>query len=532
MSSMNITLSFQDGFDDFRAVKPFTLLRDYVIPVLEERRADLDAMYSRVMGRPEVDPVLLTGVTILQMMEGVSDRAAVELCCYDVRWRVALGLPSDWEPFHPTTLVYFRQRMAEHECSRLVMDAGLEAMTRDGYIRKSGAVRIDSTHVLGAVSAMSRLACVRETLRFALNFLTELTNVDDWEPWYSRYENRNPKELRKASKDTLKATMVQAGKDTFEVLNKVTAQTKVAIESEPVALLQRVFNEQFKIADDGEVAQRRAAAPGAVQNPNDPDASWSTKGATGKEGWVGYKLQVCERAPSETCEKGEPTSAVITSVVTQPAITSDHGSLDPVLDEHISNGQEAPVEIFADAGYISAGDLKQATDNGYDLTGPVAGPPHRSGLYGADSFSVDIPTRKAVCPAGITSSSCSRIHEGGRDKTFYYFEWPEAVCAACELKDKCLSKKKKRKRRSLEVGADHMFIQARRILCKTPEYIELMKRRNAVEGTHSELKRGYGIRRGRYKGLAKTALQHQFTAAACNLRRWAARLCWLAKKIA
>jgi len=532
MSSMNITLSFQEGFDDFRAVKPFTLLRDKVLPVLEERRADLDAMYNSVMGRPEVDPVLLTGVTILQMMQGASDRVAVELCCYDVRWRVALGLPSDWEPFHPTTLVYFRQRMAEHECSRLVMDAGIEAMTRDDYIKKSGAVRIDSTHVFAAISAMSRLACVRETIRFALNFLTKLTNVDDWEPWYSRYGERNPKELRKASKETLKATMAQAGKDAFDVLNKVTEQIKVASEAEPVALLQRVFNEQFEIADDGEVDQRKSTDSGAVKNPNDPDAHWSTKGATGKEGWVGYKLQVCETAPSETCSKGEPTSAVITSVVTQSAETSDHGSLKPVLDEHLSNGQEAPVEIFADAGYISAGDLKQAADNNYDLTGPVAGPPHRSGLYGADLFSVDIPTRKAVCPAGITSSSCSRIHEGGRDKTVYYFEWPEDVCAACKLKDKCLSKKKKRKRRSLEVGADHMFIQERRILCKTPEYIELMKRRNAVEGTHSELKRGYGIRRGRYKGLAKTAIQHQFTAAACNLRRWAARLCWLANKTA
>ena len=77
-----------------------------------------------------------------------------------------------------------------------------------------------------------------------------------------------------------------------------------------------------------------------------------------------------------------------------------------------------------------------------------------------------------------------------------------------------------------------MYLQQRRKLCKTPEYQELMKRRNAIEGTHSELKRGYGIRRCRYKGLAMTALQHQFTAAACNLRRWAARLCWLEKKSA
>ena len=530
MSSMNFTFAFSDGFDNFKNVKAFTLLRDHVLPVLEERRDDLEAMYSPVMGRPEVDPVLLTGVTILQMMEKLPDRAAVEACCYDVRWRVALGLPSDWQPFHPTSLVNFRKRMIEHASAGLVMDAGLEAMMRDGYIRKNGAIRIDSTHVLGAVSAMSRLACVRETLRFALNFLIEFTNVDDWEPWYSRYDNRNPKELRKASKDTLKATMAQAGKDTHEILNKVTMQIKTAIDSKPVALLQRVFNEQFEITDDGEVAELRAVPAGAVQNPNDPDVSWSTKEALGKDGWKGFKMQVCETAPEETCSKGESTSAIITSIVTQPAETSDHGSLNPVLEEHLLNGQETPVEIFADAGYMSAKDLKQAAESGYELTGPVAGPPHRFGLFGSDSFDVDIPTRKAVCPAGNTSSSCSRIHESGRDKTVYYFEWPEALCAACELKDKCLHWKKKRKRRSLEVGEDHMLIQERRKLCRTPEYIELMKRRNAVEGTHSELKRGYGIRRCRYKGLAKTALQHQFTAAACNLRRWAARLCWCAKK--
>ena len=57
-------------------------------------------------------------------------------------------------------------------------------------------------------------------------------------------------------------------------------------------------------------------------------------------------------------------------------------------------------------------------------------------------------------------------------------------------------------------------------------------RRNAVEGTHSELVRGYGLRRCRYKGRSKTGLQAQFTAAACNLRRWARRLCWEERKTA
>ena len=71
-----------------------------------------------------------------------------------------------------------------------------------------------------------------------------------------------------------------------------------------------------------------------------------------------------------------------------------------------------------------------------------------------------------------------------------------------------------------------MLVQERRALCKTPAYQTRMKRRNGVEGSHSELKRGLGMRRCRYRGLAKANVQVQFTAAACNLRRWAARLCW------
>ena len=75
-----------------------------------------------------------------------------------------------------------------------------------------------------------------------------------------------------------------------------------------------------------------------------------------------------------------------------------------------------------------------------------------------------------------------------------------------------------------------MTVQSRRALCKTQEYRSRMRKRNAVEGTHSELVRGYGLRRCRYKGRSKTGLQAQFTATACNLRRWARRLCWEERK--
>ena len=51
-----------------------------------------------------------------------------------------------------------------------------------------------------------------------------------------------------------------------------------------------------------------------------------------------------------------------------------------------------------------------------------------------------------------------------------------------------------------------------------------MKLRPVIEGTHSEMKRYHGLRRARYRGLQKVALQCYLTAAVVNLKRWIKRL--------
>jgi len=61
---------------------------------------------------------------------------------------------------------------------------------------------------------------------------------------------------------------------------------------------------------------------------------------------------------------------------------------------------------------------------------------------------------------------------------------------------------------------------------KTPEFKERMKHRNGIEGTQSELVRGHGMRRARYRGLVKVRLQNYFIAAACNVKRWIRREAW------
>jgi len=529
MSTMNAITVPIDG--DAPAVRPYALAYERLLPALEKRRAEVEAMYEPVLGRPEVDPVRLMAVTALQIMARLPDRACAEACLYDARWRLALG---DMPPFHPTTLVRFRNRLAENGKARLALEACLESMREAGYLKSCRAVRIDSTHLLARIADMSRLECVRETLRLALEFLAQFGGAAAWEPWSGRYADRNPEELRKASPAGLAARMDAAGADMRDVLAKADALGDAVAASGPVALLRRVSGEQFEFRD-GAAFQRRASPAGGVVNPHDPEAQWCTKKTLGKDGWHGYKAQVCESVEDAACAKGEPTKSVVTAILVQPATGGDHGSVPGILAEHRSAvGPECrqPEEVFVDAGYVSTPALLKAEGGGYALTGPMPAPPHSGSRFGSDSFAVDIPGRVAACPAGHASSECDRIDDAkyAQYGAKYYFAWPANTCAACPLREQCLSKKSKLARRALEVSEHHMTVQERRVLCKTPEYRSRMRKRNAVEGTHSELVRGYGLRRCRYKGRSKTGLQAQFTATACNLRRWARRLCWEERK--
>ncbi|WP_425607173.1 transposase [Coraliomargarita algicola] len=53
-----------------------------------------------------------------------------------------------------------------------------------------------------------------------------------------------------------------------------------------------------------------------------------------------------------------------------------------------------------------------------------------------------------------------------------------------------------------------------------------MERRNGIEGTQSELIRAYGLRKARYRGLAKVSLQNHLIGTACNLNRLFRRITW------
>jgi Transposase DDE domain len=154
-------------------------------------------------------------------------------------------------------------------------------------------------------------------------------------------------------------------------------------------------------------------------------------------------------------------------------------------------------------------------------TGLLIVPSKQPELYRIEAFDVNIEQRKAVCPQGKISTECSKLTEGGSGKVTYRFEFGRQ-CRNCLLKARCVPQGQPH--RMIRVGALHEVLQQRRREQRTPEFKLRMQHRNGIEGTISELVRGHGLRRARYRGFAKADVQSQLIAAACNIKRWLQKL--------
>ena len=73
----------------FAAADRYRLFAQKVYPVLAQLRGQLEVCYCAEDGRAAVEPVVLLGVRLLQHLEAVPDRQAVDLLHYHADWRGA-----------------------------------------------------------------------------------------------------------------------------------------------------------------------------------------------------------------------------------------------------------------------------------------------------------------------------------------------------------------------------------------------------------------------------------------------------------
>jgi len=257
-------------------------------------------------GQPAEAPGRLALATVLQFMEGLSDRQAADAVRGRIGWKYALGLELTDAGFNPTVLSEFRTRLAHGEPELILLDTLLERAQALGLLKQRGKQRTDSTHVLAAVRSMNRLERVGETMRAALNSLAIaapdwLREVADPE-WFGRYgsriENFNLPKTEAAGQKL--ATVI--GSDGRKLMRAIHASdVRAELEKlDAVSLLCRVWDEQFMDDDAGQPRLRTVdemLSPAAlVTSPEDPQARYSIKRGNP---WVGYKVHFTESCDTE-----------------------------------------------------------------------------------------------------------------------------------------------------------------------------------------------------------------------------------------
>jgi len=130
----------------------------------DEAFADL---FDKKKGRRSVPPSVVATVMVLQRLEGLSDREAVERYCFDNRWRYAAGVGgydgSGWAIFAHTVLVDMRERLRNSEDPDRIFAAALGAARAAGVVGKKRA--LDSTPLYDAVATMDTVTLIRSAIR-------------------------------------------------------------------------------------------------------------------------------------------------------------------------------------------------------------------------------------------------------------------------------------------------------------------------------------------------------------------------------
>jgi transposase len=491
-----------------------------------------------VRGRPGWSPSRLALVTVLQQAEDLTDRMAAEAVRTRLDWKYLLGLPLEDAGFGHTVLCEFRDKVAGGGLERAPLDALLERLASSGLVKAGGKQRTDSTHVVAAVAALNRLELAGESVRAALEALAAAhpdwtAQVLEVSEWTGRYGSPVTSWRPPASKKKQDELAVAYARDGYALLEAVFSPSSPAwlAEIPAVQVLRTVLLQNYARAvhaDGTEVIRRREKEPKGdglppghlrIASPYDTDARW---GAKREVFWLGYKLHV-----TETCDDPPPCGCGSAGCARGCVAAVTDNQVTAAADDGLAAKNLAPGRHYLDSGYLSAAIVAgEYRRHGIVLVGPLlAGAPARARPgYARAGFAVDYDARTVTCPQGKTSASWSPCTPKGQDKIIATFS--RADCGPCPARQLCTPQSSRRRQLTLLPRELAQVLAANRAQEKTASFRADYARRAGIEGTMRQAVT-HGARRARYRGLAKTRLEHAFMAVALNLIRldayWAGR---------
>jgi IS5 family transposase len=451
--------------------------------------------YTPEIGRPAEDPEFMLRLCLLQYIYGDSDRQAVENARLNLAYKYFLGLAVDAEVPDYTTISYFRAQRLGEEKFRLVLEQIVRQCTDKGLVKGKRQI-IDSTPVIANISSSSLVGLVRKCRE---NVLKTIKKQDA-----GVAEKLGLKELQDAR--SVKFTSPEEG------LQKEVEAAGQLLDSVTAELREKRLVPDEELWKDLEllekaVADREEHAKDKLLSPVDTDARMGKKA---QKLWPGYKAHLIM----------EEETGIITGVKTTPANATDGSQLQPMLKEQETVYSIKPQELTGDKAYDWGENLESLARN--QTTANIALSKqvnHRNGTgyFTVDDFLYDPENIKLMCPAGYISTNCYNvIPRYQQNKPGYAFQFRPSQCNSCPLKAKCV---KNRDGRRVFISYYEPYFRLARERLATEEGQQAYRNRYKIEQKVADLTRYCGLRRCRYRGLARASIHTLLATTVCNIKR-------------
>jgi IS5 family transposase len=460
-------------------------------------------------GRPSVPADVVASVIVLQTLHGLTDREAADAVTFDLRWKAACGVAIDAGSFHPSTLTYWRRRLAQSERPQRIFEVVRQLIIETGAVGGKHRRALDSTVLDDAVARQDTvtqlIAVIRRVARDvegAAELVAEhCTGHDYSQPGKPRIAWDD-----QAARDQLVSALVNDALGLLDALDLGAIESEGGKPAEAVALLALVAGQDVEPAHDSDGTDgrwriARTVAPDRMISTVDPDARHAHK--TRHRRQDGFKAHVVV----------EPDTGLITDTALTKAAGPDNSDAsvgadllesDTTIAAEQADGEPA-VEVLADSAY-GTGDMLAALEAAGHL--PVIKPwPLRPAVVGGftlDDFTYDPDAGTLTCPNGITGHLSPK-----RTATF------GAACASCPLRDRCTTSTRGRK---VKLHDHEALLRTHRVRATDPQFQATYRaHRPMVERSIAWLTRGN--RRVPFRGVTKNNAWLHHRVAALNLRR-------------
>src|ERR1039457_4703521 len=432
-----------------------------VFAFLAEHRAELfpgsftaDLFPSRT-GRPSLSADLAGSVLVLQQLYDLSDPQAADALKFDIRWKVACGRSLTQVSFDPSTLVYWRRRIAASDRPDRVSGAVAAVIAQTGLLRGRRKPCGDS--------ATQRVAAIRKVARVvpgAAGVIAAVCALDYSRPGKPGIDWDDP-----VAKESLVSSLVNDALAVLAELAGPDAPERGEPEAGALGLLALVAGQDVEPAEDSDGTDgrwriARKVAPGRVISTAGREARHTRKskskrrdgfrehvaaepdtglitdcemtrpaggGSTEGENGVKRPARARSRPAPPAAGDGSPAVPVPGAERENAAAGRDDAQPPAGAGAEARQGPDARLEVHGDSAYGS-GDARAAyRDAGHDTIikpGPLR--PAVPGGFAIDDFTVDEEQGTVTCPAG-------QVRQMSKTRTVTF----GAPCAACPMRSLC-----------------------------------------------------------------------------------------------